>query len=246
MTADRSVRRIVKIDEEKCDGCGICVDSCHEGAFQIIDGKARLVSESYCDGLGDCLAPCPQDAISIEVREADEYDEEAVKERMVKMKPFEPPQSGCPGSMAMSLREGEERTEQNDHGRETASELSNWPVQITLVPVNAPYLDGADLVIAADCTAFASPDFHRRFLSGGRIALVGCPKLDNANFYMAKLTDIFRERDIKSVNVVYMEVPCCGGLVRLVHKALMDSGRQIPITLTKLGIRGKVIDTVRL
>ena len=246
MTADRSVRRIVKIDEEKCDGCGICVDSCHEGAIRIVEGKALLVSESYCDGLGDCLAPCPQDAISIEVREADEYDEEAVKERMAKIKPFEPPQSGCPGSRAMSLRESEARPERENVERETVSELSNWPVQITLVPVNAPYLDGADIVIAADCSAFASPDFHRRFLSGGNIALVGCPKLDDAEFYTGKLTDIFRERDIRSVNVVYMEVPCCGGLVRLVHKALMDSGRQIPVTLTKLGIRGKVIDTVRL
>jgi Pyruvate/2-oxoacid:ferredoxin oxidoreductase delta subunit len=237
----RSVRRIVRIDRDRCDGCGICADACHEGAIRIVDGKAELVSESYCDGLGDCLAPCPRDAISIEVREAEAYDGEAVKANLSIRSGPGHRGGGCPGSRAMTLRESPGSSESGElPGHD--SRLSNWPVQIRLVPVSAPYLDGADLVIAADCTAFASADFHDRFLSGGRIVLVGCPKLDDAEYYAGKLEDILRERDIRSVEVVYMEVPCCGGLVRLVRDALARSGRQIPLRLTKLGIRGRIID----
>jgi Pyruvate/2-oxoacid:ferredoxin oxidoreductase delta subunit len=249
MKAERPVRRIVRIDEGKCDGCGICVDSCHEGAIQIVDGKARLISESYCDGLGDCLAPCPRDAISIEVREADAYDEEAVKARMAEKAPADsgpPPGHGCPGRMAVSLGDTGGAVGPDEDLPDIPSELSNWPVQITLVPVNAPYLEGADLVIAADCTAFSSPDFHRRFLSGGRILLMGCPKLDDTGPYLAKLAEIFRQRNPRSVEVIYMEVPCCNGLVGLVRRALSESDRDIPLTLTKLGIRGRVLDTIRI
>jgi Pyruvate/2-oxoacid:ferredoxin oxidoreductase delta subunit len=235
-------RRIVRIDRDRCDGCGMCADACHEGAIRVVDGKAELVSESYCDGLGDCLVPCPRDAISIEVREAEAYDGEAVKANLGARSGSGPGGGGCPGSSAMTLEGCSPGPAKATALPGALSRLSNWPVQIRLVPVSAPYLDGADLVIAADCTAFASADFHERFLSGGRIALVGCPKLDDAEYYAGKLLDIFRERDIRSVEVVYMEVPCCGGLVRLVREALERSGRRIPITLTKLGIRGSIIE----
>jgi len=239
-------RKIIKIDEDKCDGCGICADACHEGAIRIIDGKARLVSESYCDGLGDCLGPCPRDAISIEVREADAYDEEAVQANLSASLKEPCPPSGCPGSMARKLVVENEPGTVHPNGSEVTSRLTTWPVQIRLLPVNAPYFSNADILIAADCTALACPDFHERFLAGGKVVMMGCPKLDDSDYIMEKLTEIFRSNDVRSINVVYMEVPCCGGLVRLVHQALAESGRKIPFTLTKLGINGHVIDTVRL
>jgi len=239
-------RKIIKIDEDKCDGCGICADACHEGAIRIIDGKAKLVSESYCDGLGDCLGPCPRDAISIEIREADAYDEEAVQANLSASLKEPCPPSGCPGSMARKLSPENEPGAVQPNGSEVTSRLTTWPVQIRLLPVNAPYFSNADILLAADCTALACPDFHERFLAGGKVAMMGCPKLDDSDYYLEKLTEIFRSNDIRSIHVVYMEVPCCGGLVRLVHQALSESGRQIPFTLTKLGINGQVIDTVRL
>lgn len=242
-------RKIVRIDEEKCNGCGLCVPACAEGAIQIVDGKAKLTSETYCDGLGACLGECPQDAITIVERVADEFDEIAVAEHLGhKAKstcPGAVETSGCPGAAMRDLRTQRE-TQPTD--RETAEELpsalANWPVQIHLMPVTAPYLDGAKLTIAADCTPFAYADFHRRFIAG-RVVLVGCPKLDDAAAYVDKLTHIFQANDIEEIEVPYMEVPCCGGLVRIVQAALERSGKSIPVTFTKIGIRGDILETRR-
>ncbi|MDO4544985.1 MAG: 4Fe-4S binding protein [Bacillota bacterium] len=198
------IRKIIKIDEEKCNGCGLCAEACHEGAIGMVNGKAKLLRDDYCDGLGDCLPICPTDAISFEEREADPYDEAAVKARMAK-------KSGT---------------------------LTNWPVQIKLAPVNAPYFDGAHLLIAADCTAFAHGDFHRHFLDG-RIALIGCPKLDQTD-YSEKLADILKENSIQSVMVTRMEVPCCGGLEYAVKQALEASGKDIPLEVVTIGIDGQI------
>lgn len=239
------VRRIIRIDGEKCDGCGLCADACHEGAIRIVDGKARLVSDSYCDGLGDCIGECPRGAISFETREAAPYDEEAVKARMAQMSAGRRDDlpCGCPGSAVRDLREG-------DHKRDRAcacsgpakSELINWPVQIRLVPENAPWLKGAELVVAADCTPFAFPDFHREFLAGGRVCLVGCPKLDDAAAYAEKLGRIISANGIDSIIEVRMEVPCCGGLTRILEKACEDSGRNVSLKIFTIGVRGDIID----
>lgn len=239
------VRRIIRIDGEKCDGCGQCADACHEGAIRIVDGKARLVSDSYCDGLGDCIGECPRGAISFETREAAPYDEEAVKARMAQMSAGRRDDlpCGCPGSAVRDLREG-------DHKRDRAcacsgpakSELINWPVQIRLVPENAPWLKGAELVVAADCTPFAFPDFHREFLAGGRVCLVGCPKLDDAAAYAEKLGRIISANGIDSIIEVRMEVPCCGGLTRILEKACEDSGRNVSLKIFTIGVRGDIID----
>ena len=244
----RITRKIIRIDEEKCDGCGICADACHEGAIQIIDGKAKLVKESYCDGLGDCIGPCPQDAITIEERHADEYDEVAVQkhleERDSSSAPEKPVVCACPGSAIRDLSQPAESME-TEVSADIPSRLSTWPVQITLVPPNAPFLNDSDLLIAADCVPFAFPDFHNRFIKG-RIALVGCPKLDDAGYYADKFTEIFKKNTINSITVVYMEVPCCGGLVQLIHKALIQSGKQIPLSFLKIGIKGDILDEMNL
>jgi len=244
----RITRKIIRIDEEKCDGCGICADACHEGAIQIIGGKAKLVKESYCDGLGDCIGPCPQDAITIEERFADEYDEDAVQkhleERDSSTEPAKPVVCACPGSAVRELSHPAEPME-TASSEIVPSSLSTWPVQITLVPPNAPFLSDSDLLIAADCVPFAFPDFHNRFIKG-RVALVGCPKLDDPGYYADKFTEIFKVNEIRSITVVYMEVPCCGGLVQLVHKALIQSGKQIPITFLKIGIKGDILDEMNL
>jgi ferredoxin len=251
------LRNIVKIDEEKCDGCGLCATACAEGAIQIIDGKARLVSETYCDGLGACLGECPQGAITIEEREASAFDEELVSEHLAEMnianeQPKQHPElsrdklpCGCPGSASRMIdRKG---TAKVDSSSKTAgpveSQLVNWPVQLKLVPLEAPYFRDAHLLIAADCVPFAHADFHRRMLSG-RTLIIGCPKLDDAEFYLEKLAEIFRRNDIQSVEVVFMEVPCCFGLVRLVKMALDASGKDIPVAFTKVGIRGDIMETV--
>ncbi len=244
----RITRKIIRIDEDKCDGCGICADACHEGAIQIINGKAKLVKESYCDGLGDCIGPCPQDAITIEERYADEYDEVAVQkhleERDSASTEKKPIVCSCPGSAVRDLSHHAEAMETTGSDN-VPSSLSTWPVQITLVPPNAPFLKDSNLLIAADCVPFAFPDFHNRFIKG-RVALVGCPKLDDATYYTYKLTEIFKVNDIKSVTVVYMEVPCCNGLVQLVHKALIQSGKQIPLSFLKIGIKGDILDEMNL
>lgn len=236
----RHRRGIIRIDEEKCDGCGICADACHEGAIRIIDGKAKLVRESYCDGLGDCIGPCPQDAIHIEEREADDYDEEAVRLHLAEMTAGGTQPGACPSCPGSAVRSMKPPAEPDSSGTvDAVSKLTHWPVQITLVPPGAPFLRDADVLIAADCVPFAFADFHRRFISG-RAVLVGCPKLDDAGYYLDKLTEMFSSSGIRSLTVVYMEVPCCGGLVRLVTRALSDSGADIPLRLVRIGVNGDI------
>ena len=227
------IRKIIKIDEEKCNGCGACVSACHEGAIGLVDGKAKLMRDDYCDGLGDCLPSCPTGAISFEQREAADYNEKAVMENRLKKHGIAHP-GGCPGSKLSRIM--------HDHGSHTdikaESRLSQWPVQIKLVPVNAPYFDGADLLIAADCTAFAYGNFHNDFIKD-KITLIGCPKLDSVD-YSEKLTAILAVNDIKSVTVVRMEVPCCGGIQTAVQKSLDASGKNVPLNVTVISTDGKI------
>lgn len=246
-------RKIVRIDEEKCDGCGLCVTACAESAIRIIEGKARLVSETYCDGLGACLGECPQDAITIEEREAEAFDEDAVKRHLAAASgteraserplPAEPPR-GCPGMLSRMLQQPRPASVPGgpDPAGSAPSQLVNWPIQLNLVPVMAPYFQGARLLIAADCVPFALADFHSRFLAG-KILLIGCPKLDDAPQYRQKLAEIFLRNAIVSAEVLHMEVPCCFGLVQLVDLALRDSGKEIPLTITKIGLRGEILET---
>ena len=255
-----ALRTVVHIDEEKCDGCGLCVPGCAEGALQIVDGKARLVSDVYCDGLGACLGECPQDAITLVEREAEQFDEEAVAKRLeglsgsesareqsadIRLLPKdpEPSFSGCPGSLSRTFEERPAAAPGPGSvpAGSVASQLANWPVQIMLAPAGAPFFDQSRLLIAADCAPFAYGDFHRRFLEG-RTLLVGCPKLDDGEAYLRKLTDIFRQNDLRSIEVVHMEVPCCSGLVHLVRQALSASGKEIPTTLYRVGIKGDFVD----
>ena len=230
------IRKIIKIDEEKCNGCGACAAACHEGAIEMVNGKARLTREDYCDGLGDCLPACPTGAISFEEREAPAYDEAAVLASKAKSK--EPLPCGCPGTQSRRL----ERREVSCSTANTpaVSQLSQWPVQIKLVPVNAPYFDGANLLVAADCTAYAYGNFHNEFIRN-RITLIGCPKLDSVD-YADKLTAILANNDIQSVTVVRMEVPCCGGIENAVKCALMASGKFIPWRVITITTDGKILD----
>ena len=223
------IRRIIHIDEEKCNGCGKCVHACHEGAIDLVNGKARLMREHYCDGLGDCLPSCPTGAITFEEREAPAYDEAAVKAAQA-AKPAA--HTGCPGSR---IRQMAAKTPAAA-GEPVSGQLSNWPVQMKLAPTAGPTFAGRDLLIAADCTAYTYGDFHRRFLSG-RTLLIGCPKLDMVD-YSEKLTAIFRGNDIRSVTLLRMEVPCCGGLEHAVKTALAASGKDIPLTVQVVNIDG--------
>ncbi|MBQ8495921.1 MAG: 4Fe-4S binding protein [Clostridia bacterium] len=228
-------RKIIKIDEEKCNGCGACAAACHEGAIEMIGGKAKLTREHYCDGLGDCLPACPTGAITFEEREAPAYDEQAVLASK-KAKQNDLP-CGCPGSASRAIkRESMAQTE----AAPVMSELRNFPVQIKLAPVNAPYFDGAHLLIAADCTAYAYGNFHREFMRN-KITLVGCPKLDAVD-YSEKLTRIIAENDIKSVTLTRMQVPCCGGLENAVKRALMESGKFIPWRVVIISPDGRIIE----
>ena len=235
----KMIRRIIQIDREKCNGCGACAEACHEGAIAMVDGKAELMRDDYCDGLGDCLPACPTGAITFVEREAAAYDEQAVmenKQKKMRKEGMTLP-CGCPGSQSRQIK----RAEESHAGSQCAaqeSRLSQWPVQIKLVPVNAPYFDGAKLLIAADCTAYAYAAFHERFMRG-HITLVGCPKLDGVD-YAEKLTEIIRENDVKSVTVVRMEVPCCGGLERAAVTALKNSGKFIPWQVVTVTLDGRL------
>ena len=243
-------RKIIEIDEEKCDGCGRCVTACAEGAIEIRDGKARLVAETYCDGLGACLGECPQDAIRVVEREAGAFSEELVRERLAGLdtkrnQPTTP--AGCPGVAVQSLprlhtiaplRSASEVTAGGEPPAELSA-LGNWPIQLRLVPPHAPFLRGADLLLVADCVPFAMADFHRRLLRG-RPVLIGCPKLDDGQAYVEKLAAILTTSDVHSVTIVHMEVPCCTGLVRIAEAAVQRSGRNVPLKDVTISIRGQV------
>ena len=225
-------RRIICIDQEKCNGCGLCAEACHEGAIAMVEGKAKLMREDYCDGLGDCLPACPVGAISFEEREAAPYDEKAVMKNKLS--------GGCPGSQSRDILHKEGPGDKGPVSAPSVSRLRQWPVQIQLAPVNAPYFQGAKLLIAADCTAYAYGAFHEDFIKG-HVALIGCPKLDHAD-YARKLTEIIKDNDIKSVQIVRMEVPCCRGLEQAVKTALKDSGKFIPWNVAVISIDGNIVD----
>jgi len=275
-------RKIIKIDEEKCNGCKLCIPNCPEGALQIIDGKARLISDLFCDGLGACIGHCPEGAITIEEREAEPYNEKKVMANIVKQgknviiahlehlkdhkefgylkeamdllkeKGIEVPlekihskaghshHGGCPGSKMMDFSDTKEAPEKSGPTSEIPSQLRQWPIQIMLVPPFAPYLKDADLLIAADCVPFADADFHRTLLKG-KALLIGCPKLDDAEFYKEKITQILKDNNIKSITCAHMEVPCCFGLVSIIRSAIDESGKDIPFEEVNISIRGKKI-----
>ncbi|AOT71026.1 ATP-binding protein [Geosporobacter ferrireducens] len=248
-----TVRKIVYIDEEKCNGCGLCVPSCAEGAIKIIDGKAKLIADNLCDGLGACLGDCPKDAILIIERDAAEFDEEAVKDHLEKEnKPklqhthvnhgHSHGHGGCPGSKLRSFNQ-EQKTavteiSQGDIEIKIKSQLTQWPVQLMLVPPTAPYFQDADLLVTADCVPFAYPNYHLELLKGKKV-VIGCPKLDDVALYAEKLTQIIKMNNIKSVTVAFMEVPCCTGIVRAVEKAVADAGNNVSIKRVRIGIEGE-------
>ena len=235
------IRKIIHIDQEKCNGCGACAAACHEGAIGMVDGKAKLLRDDYCDGLGDCLPTCPTGAISFVEREAAAYDEKAVQENMKNKKGPEAPiaHAGCPGhQMHRFDRTADSPAESPvSHG---SSQLGQWPCQIKLVPVNAPYFHKAKLLIAADCTAFAYANLHQEFMKG-KITLIGCPKLDSVD-YSEKLTQILQNNDIQSVTIVRMEVPCCGGLEAATKTALQNSGKFLSWQVVTISVDGKILD----
>ena len=228
------IRKIITINEEACNGCGLCVSACHEGAIGLVDGKAKLLREDYCDGLGDCLPACPMNAISFEEREAPAYDEEAVRKAKMQKHGTTLP-CGCPGSQSKTLSRVDSRP-----AAKAESQLQQWPVQIKLVPVNAPYFDGANLLIAADCTAYAYGNFHNDFIRN-RITLIGCPKLDEGD-YAQKLTAIISNNNIKSITIVRMEVPCCGGIEYAAKQAIQASGKFLPWQVITISTDGRILD----
>ena len=232
------IRKIIKIDSDKCNGCGACAVACHEGAIEMIDGKAVLTREDYCDGLGDCLPACPANAITFEEREAPAYNEAAVAAAKQQKKAAATLPCGCPGTKSKAIK----RESSCSFAKQEAAEsrLMQWPVQIKLVPVNAPYFDGANLLIAADCTAYAYGNFHNEFIRN-KITLIGCPKLDEGD-YAEKLTQIIANNDIKSVTIVRMEVPCCGGIENAAKRALMASGKFIPWQVVTISTDGRILN----
>ncbi|MSN25275.1 MAG: 4Fe-4S ferredoxin [Geobacter sp.] len=242
------LRKIVKIDQDKCDGCGLCVPSCAEGAIKMINGKAVLSADNLCDGLGACLGECPRDAITVEEREADEFDEAAVEKHLAaqgKPAPVHAPQptahnhgGGCPGSRAMSFERPQDSAPSAAAGSQQ-SQLAQWPVQLHLVSTTAPYFQGTDLLITADCVPVAYAGYHEDFLKG-KAVVMGCPKLDDNNFYQQKLTELFSKSDVKSITVLKMEVPCCGGIAVAARQALAASGKQIPYKEVTIGIKGEI------
>ncbi|MFH2218464.1 MAG: 4Fe-4S binding protein [Pseudomonadota bacterium] len=247
------VRKIIEIDEELCDGCGMCVPSCAEGALQIIDGKARVVADKLCDGLGACLGECPTGALKVIERESDEFDEEAVEEHLSRAKK-EPPrektmtQCKCPSAGIQSFVPADARPPADipaafEGG--AVSALSHWPIQIKLVPPKAPFLKGADLLVVADCVPATYPAFHRDFLKG-KAVMMGCPKLDDAQAYIDKFTEIFKTADIKSITIPIIEVPCCSGLPIIVKRALEASGKKIPAEVVVISTRGKILERAAL
>lgn len=245
------IRTIINIDEEKCNGCGICVTACHEGALGMVDGKAKLLKEDYCDGLGDCLPDCPTGAITFEEREAPAYDHAAVlaskaqKEADTSHKDSDCSHhtGGCPGSRSKAINHSSNASStHNEHNGEIQSELSQWPIQIKLAPIQSPYFENANLLIAADCSAFTYGDFHRKFIRN-HIVLIGCPKLDSVD-YSEKLTEIIARNNIKSVTIVRMEVPCCGGIEIAAKKALQSSGKFLPWQVVTIATDGSIVDRI--
>jgi len=241
-------RKIVEIDEERCDGCGECVPSCAEGAIEIIQGKAKLVADKFCDGLGACLGECPNDALRVVEREAEEFDEEAVEhylEGKTKAEEKEAPAMacGCPSAQIQSFvmeASCEQANQPTSHGRSDLSALAHWPVQIRLVPPTAPFLKGADLLVAADCTPVAYPNFHQDFLKG-KVVMVGCPKFDETQLYVEKFSEIFQKSGVKSVTVLTMEVPCCQGLPVIVKKGMEAAGKSVPVEQVVISTRGEIL-----
>ena len=237
-------RSIVRIDEEKCTGCGLCIPVCAEGALEIVDGKAKLISDRYCDGLGACIGECPQGAIIIAKREAEEFNEEAAKEHIKQKKSAptahqaHPKNHLCPSTQIINFERNLAEKETANIPKKRESMLSQWPVQLTLIPTNAPFFENADLLITADCVPFAYANFHNDFLKG-RTLIIGCPKLDDAKFYKEKLTEIFKLSNIRKITVVNMEVPCCFGLYRLVKEALDSSGKTVPLNQTIISVKGE-------
>lgn len=242
-------RKIVEIDEQRCDGCGQCATACAEGALEIRDGKARLIKESYCDGLGACLGECPRGAVRVIEKEADEFDPEAVEKHLVEAKEtagkqFVAPRS-CPSSrMEIFLEPGQGEKPGPAPLAQGGSELSHWPVQIRLIPPNAPFLKGAHLLVVSDCAPVAYPNFHRKFV-GGKAVMLGCPKFDNAQEYKEKFAAIFRGADIRGVTVIDMEVPCCSALPALVREAMEESGKKVPFEEIVISVRGEVLKKSR-
>ena len=239
----KTLRKIIEIDEELCDGCGQCVTGCDEGALQIIDGKAKVVSETFCDGLGACIGECPTGALKIVEREASPFDEEAVRRHLSKKEPETMP-CGCPSAHIQIFDKpiACEAANKPKHfeSAEEESALSHWPIQIKLIPAGAPFLKGADLLVLADCTAVAFPSLHRNLLKG-RVVMMGCPKFDDVQEYVQKFADIFLTADIKSVTVAVMEVPCCSGMPMIVRKGMEAANRKIPLTEIVLSLRGKIL-----
>jgi len=240
-------RNIISIDENKCDGCGLCIEGCHEGAIEIVNGRARLISDEYCDGLGDCLPKCPRDAIKIVERDAKDYDVVAVEIKNKKNNKKDNLPCGCPGTMEKSIKRNVDinvrkaTTKINDEVDTTVtSQLNQWPVQLKLVNSKAEFLNGADILIAADCSAYAYGNFHNEFIKG-RVTLIGCPKLDDNEYYTKKITEILENNDIKSITVVRMEVPCCAGIVNCVKEAMMRAGIIVQYKEVTIGINGVII-----